>query len=63
MNYRMANWRDHTVPTGDDTLALPRTLPLAARAQAFVQARDAESIDPISGEVTAGSPSIRSVVK
>ena len=55
MNYRMANWRDHTVPTGDDTLALPRTLPLAARAQAFVQARDAESIDPISGEVTADS--------
>jgi hypothetical protein len=55
MNYRMANWRDHTVPTGDDTLALPKTLPLAARAQAFVQARDAESIDPISGEVTADS--------
>ena len=55
MNYRMANWRDHTVPTGDDTLALPKTLPLAARAQAFVQARDAESIDPVSGEVTADS--------
>ena len=55
MNYRMANWRDHTVPTGDDTLALPKTLPLAARVQAFVQARDAESIDPVSGEVTADS--------
>ena len=55
MNYRMANWRDHTVPTGDDTLALPKTFPLAARAQAFVQARDSESIDPISGEVVADS--------
>jgi len=55
MNYRMANWRDHTVPTGDETLALPKTLPLAARAQAFVQARDAESIDPVSGAVTADS--------
>jgi len=55
MNYRMANWRDHTVPTGDEMLALPKTLPLAARAQAFVQARDAESIDPVSGAVTADS--------
>ena len=50
MNYRMANWRDHTVPAGDDMLALPKTLPLAARAQAFVQARDAESIDPVTGD-------------
>ena len=55
MNFRMANWRDHTVPAGDDMLALPKTLPLAARAQAFVQARDAESIDPVTGEVTADS--------
>ena len=55
MNFRMANWRDHTVPTGDDTLALPKTLPLAARVQAFIQARDAESVDPVSGEVVADS--------
>ena len=55
MNFRMANWREHTVPTGDDMLALPKTLPLAARAQAFVQARDSESIDPVSGEVVADS--------
>ncbi len=55
MNYRMANWRDHTVPTGDEMLALPKTLPLGARAQAFVQARDSESIDPVSGEVVADS--------
>jgi hypothetical protein len=55
MNFRMANWRDHTVQTGDETLALPKTLPLAARAQAFVQARDSESIDPVTGEVAADS--------
>jgi hypothetical protein len=55
MNYRLANWREHTVETGDEMLALPRTLPLAARMQGFVQARDAESIDPVSGEVAADS--------
>ena len=55
MNYRMANWRDHTVQTGDETLALSRALPLAARMQGFVQARDAESVDPVSGEVVADS--------
>ena len=55
MNLRMANWRDHTVQTGDETLALAKALPLAARMQAFVQARDSESIDPVSGEVAADS--------
>ena len=28
MNYRLANWREHTVETGDEMLALPKTLPL-----------------------------------
>jgi hypothetical protein len=42
MNFRLANWRDHTVQTGDETLALAKALPLAARMQGFVQARDAE---------------------
>jgi hypothetical protein len=55
MNFRMANWRDHTVQTGDETLALAKALPLAARMQGFVQARDAESVDPVSGEVVADS--------
>ena len=55
MNFRMANWRDHTVQTGDETLALARALPLAARLQGFVQARDAESVDPVSGEIVADS--------
>lgn len=55
MNFRMANWRDNTVQTGDETLALAKALPLAARMQGFVQARDSESIDPVSGEVAADS--------
>jgi len=28
MNYRLANWREHTVETGDEMLALPKSLPL-----------------------------------
>ena len=55
MNFRMANWRDNTVQTGDETLALAKALPLAARMQGFVQARDSESVDPVSGEVVADS--------
>jgi hypothetical protein len=55
MNFRMANWRDHTVETGDEMLALSKSLPLAARMQGFVQARDSESVDPVSGEVEADS--------
>lgn len=53
MNYRLPNWRDNTVKTGDDQLALQQWLPLAARVQAYVQGRDGESIDPITGEVEA----------
>ncbi|HEX5788227.1 MAG TPA: hypothetical protein VFY03_08605 [Woeseiaceae bacterium] len=53
MNYRLPNWRDHTVQTGDEQLALAEWLPLAVRMQAYVQGRDGESIDPITGEVGA----------
>ncbi|HSD69923.1 MAG TPA: hypothetical protein VLB07_10230 [Woeseiaceae bacterium] len=53
MNYRLPNWRDNTVKTGDDQLALQEWLPLAARVQAYVQGRDGESIDPITGEIEA----------
>jgi len=50
MNLRLPNWRDKTVlPTGDEDLALPKTLPLAVRMQAFVQSRSAEEVDPASG--------------
>jgi len=33
-NMRLPNWRDNTVQTGDDRLALPASAPLAIRAQA-----------------------------
>jgi len=53
MNYRLPNWKDTTTNTGDQELALPKQVPLAIRAQAFVQGREGESIDPLSGEVSA----------
>jgi len=55
MNFRLPNWRDTTVQTGDETLALPKSLPLALRAQAFIQGREGESIDPVSGNISADS--------
>lgn len=48
-NFRLPNWRDTTIDTGDDMLALPKTLPLGLRAQAFVQTRRGEDIDPATG--------------
>lgn len=51
-NYRLPNWKDNTVVTGDDMLALAKTPPVAFRAQAFAQARDAEAIDVTSGATT-----------
>ncbi len=48
-NFRMPQWRDTMADLGDSRLALPKTLPLAIRAQAFVQGRDGEDIDPIAG--------------
>jgi hypothetical protein len=49
-NYRLPNWKDTTVDTGDDMLALPVSVPLALRTQAFVQAREAETVDIDTGE-------------
>jgi hypothetical protein len=48
-NFRLPNWRDTTVDVGDSLLALPKSLPVAVRAQAFVQLRDSEDIDVASG--------------
>lgn len=48
-NYRLPNWRDATLDVGDERLALPRTLPLAVRMQAFLQTRSGEDIDPATG--------------
>lgn len=56
MNMRMPNWRERiAVDTGDPQLALPAEVPLAIRAQAYVQGRQAEDIDPASGAVQADS--------
>ena len=53
-NMRLPNWKDTTKSGGDDMLALPDTVPLALRAQAYVQAREASVIDVETGEeVTA----------
>lgn len=48
-NFRLPNWRDSTVDVGDTQLALPKTLPLAIRAQSFIQLRDGEDIDAATG--------------
>jgi hypothetical protein len=46
-NLRMPNWREKTtVDVNDDMLALPKYLPLALRAQAFVQGREGEEVEP-----------------
>jgi hypothetical protein len=51
-NFRLPNWKDRTVQTGDDQLALPDTVPAAVRAQAFVQGREGEAVDVVTGERT-----------
>jgi hypothetical protein len=55
MNYRLPTWRQQTVQTGDETLALPESLPLALRIQAYIQGREGEFIDPVTGDVEADS--------
>ena len=50
MNMRLPSWKEvTTTKTNDDMLALPALLPLAVRAQAFVQGRDSKQIDPLTG--------------
>ena len=49
-NMRLPNWREMTtVDTKDEMLALPKSVPLAIRAQAYVQARQGENVDPVTG--------------
>ena len=49
-NFRMPQWRDTMADLGDTQLALPKSLPLAIRAQAFVQGREeGADIDPLTG--------------
>ena len=50
MNYKLPNWREsNTLDLGDERLALPQRPPLAIRMQAYVQVRDGEEVDPLSG--------------
>lgn len=51
-NFRLPNWRDTTLQTGDERLALPSDVPVAFRAQAFAQARSGEAVDVVTGEKT-----------
>lgn len=50
MNMRMPDWRTKmALPSSDEELALPKSPPFAVRAQANVQGRDGEEIDPLTG--------------
>lgn len=59
-NFKLPNWRDNTVETGDDRLALPDSPPIGVRAQAYFQVRDGENIDPVSGETRDASTDFQS---
>ncbi len=59
-NYRLPNWKDSTVETGDEMLALPDSVPLALRTQAFVQAREAETVDIDTGETISADTDFQS---
>jgi len=59
-NFRLPNWKDSTVETGDEMLALPDSVPLALRTQAFVQAREAETIDVENGDTISADSDFQS---
>lgn len=59
-NFRLPNWKDNTISGGDDMLALPDTVPLALRTQAFVQTREAEVVDVETGETATADTDIQS---
>jgi len=59
-NMKLPNWREDTVPTGDDRLVLPSSAPIAIRAQAYAQARKGKSIDPVSGDTEQASSDFQS---
>ncbi len=49
-NLRMPNWKDTTINTGDQLLALPKYVPLSIRAMAYAQVREGKYIDPVTGD-------------
>ena len=48
-NYRMPHWKNNTVNAGDDNMALPSEVPFAVRMQAYMQSREAGTIDVSTG--------------
>lgn len=53
-NLKLPNWKQAaTKDVGDPLLALPESVPLAIRAQAFVQRRDGTAIDEVTGATLA----------
>ena len=59
-NYRLPNWKDSTVETGDEMLQLPDSVPLALRTQAFVQAREANTIEVDTGNTISADTDFQS---
>ncbi len=59
-NMRLPNWKDTTKSGGDDMLALPETVPLALRTQAYVQKREANTVDVVTGEQISADTDIQS---
>jgi len=59
-NMRLPNWKDTTKSGGDDMLALPDSVPLALRTQAYVQKREANTIDVETGEEISADTDIQS---
>ena len=48
-NMRLPNWMETADQLGDDRLALPSHVPLAIRAQAYVQGRQGKAVNPVTG--------------
>ncbi len=59
-NFRLPNWKESTAKTGDDRLALPAYPPFAVRGQAYVQAREGKSIDPVTGATDSATTDFQS---
>lgn len=51
-NYRLENWKENTLEAGDNMLALPKTVPLSIRAQAFAKTHQSKAMNVSTGEVT-----------
>lgn len=59
-NMRMPNWRETAAKIPDDRLALPAYPPFAVRGQAYMQAREGKSIDPLTGETDSATTDFQS---